>query len=329
MKTMKTLSIIIPVYNTGQYLRQCLDSVIIDNSFNGEIVCVNDGSTDDSQEILMQYAEQYHNIVVLTQKNGGLSNARNSGLSAAKGEYVMFVDSDDMLAPGAVDAIMASVTNEDIFYVDVKIFNEDSGFYEPEEHRTPVRQVPGRDYYATYPVSDPPLYCVCVWGGGYRRAFLLQHKLWQQAGIYHEDELFTPKALFFAESVSTIPFTAYIYRRRGGSITSHITPKHCKDHLTVADELYDFFNQQHWLTAASKQSIWNNYYYALSKSLKCSLKRSRFWSFRAWRRMLQCSFTRRYRRTAVLALFSFSAAIRYYSYSIPRWQRKLINLFIR
>ena len=166
MKTMKTLSIIIPVYNTGQYLRQCLDSVIIDNSFNGEIVCVNDGSTDDSQEILMQYAEQYHNIVVLTQKNGGLSNARNSGLSAAKGEYVMFVDSDDMLAPGAVDAIMASVTNEDIFYVDVKIFNEDSGFYEPEEHRTPVRQVPGRDYYATYPVSDPPLYCVCVWGGG-------------------------------------------------------------------------------------------------------------------------------------------------------------------
>ena len=90
-----TLSIIIPVYNVESYLAQCLDSVLVDNNFTGQVICVNDGSTDGSLAILEQYAAKHDNIEIITQANAGLSAARNTGLNAANGDYVFFMDSDD------------------------------------------------------------------------------------------------------------------------------------------------------------------------------------------------------------------------------------------
>lgn len=91
----KTISVIIPVYNTGKYLSRCLDSIIGQTFSNLEIICVNDGSTDNSAEILQEYANRDPRIRVITQKNAGLSAARNAGLKHITGEYVSFIDSDD------------------------------------------------------------------------------------------------------------------------------------------------------------------------------------------------------------------------------------------
>ena len=94
---MKTplVSILVPVYNVEDYLERCLDSLLQQSLTQIEIVCVNDGSTDKSAEILEEYAKKDNRIVVVHKKNGGLPSARNAGLDVAKGKYVGFVDSDD------------------------------------------------------------------------------------------------------------------------------------------------------------------------------------------------------------------------------------------
>ena len=91
------VSVIMPVYNVAGYLSQCLDSIIHQTYRHIEIICINDGSTDDSLQILNQYAAKDARILVIDQKNTGLSGARNTGIEAAQGEYMMFVDSDDWI----------------------------------------------------------------------------------------------------------------------------------------------------------------------------------------------------------------------------------------
>lgn len=96
------VSVLIPVFNTEKYLKKCLDSVLNQTERNIQVVCVNDGSTDDSGKILAEYATKDERLTVVTQENAGLPSARNAGLDRAKGEYVLFVDSDDFLEKDAI-----------------------------------------------------------------------------------------------------------------------------------------------------------------------------------------------------------------------------------
>lgn len=97
MEQTPRVSIIVPVYNVAPYLRQCMDSLINQTYRNIEIICVNDGATDESGAILAEYAAKDSTIKVISQKNAGLSAARNVGFSFATGDYVMYVDSDDWI----------------------------------------------------------------------------------------------------------------------------------------------------------------------------------------------------------------------------------------
>ena len=89
------VSIIVPVYNTAKYLPRCLESLLNQTLVGVEIICINDGSTDNSEKVLKNYAKKDKRIVVINQKNGGSAAARNAGLKAAKGTYIGFIDSDD------------------------------------------------------------------------------------------------------------------------------------------------------------------------------------------------------------------------------------------
>ena len=96
-KTTPKVSVIIPVYNVEQYLRECLDSVVNQTLKDIEIICVNDGSTDNSLVILEEYAAKDERIKIVNKENGGLSSARNCAIPLARGEYIGFVDSDDWI----------------------------------------------------------------------------------------------------------------------------------------------------------------------------------------------------------------------------------------
>lgn len=109
---MKKVSIIVPVYNVEQYLPKCLDSIVNQTYENIEIICVNDGSPDNSAEILSSYAERDSRIKIVTKENGGLSSARNAGVKVATGEYIVFVDSDDWIDVRTIETAVNVAENE-------------------------------------------------------------------------------------------------------------------------------------------------------------------------------------------------------------------------
>lgn len=102
------VSVVIPIYNTSRYLQKCLDSVISQTYRPLEIICVNDGSTDNSPEILNDYAFRYSEIKIVDKPNGGQSSARNAGMTEVSGEWIMFLDSDDWLESNAVETAVTS-----------------------------------------------------------------------------------------------------------------------------------------------------------------------------------------------------------------------------
>ena len=118
------VSIIVPCYNVGEYLADCLDSLIEQTFKDIEIVCVNDGSTDKTPQILDDYAKKDSRIKIVTQENGGLSSARNAGMENASGDYYIFVDSDDTISPNMVEEMVKKAKEHDAKIVSSLISEE-------------------------------------------------------------------------------------------------------------------------------------------------------------------------------------------------------------
>lgn len=125
MKKQYDISVILPVYNNVQYLEECLDSVLAEKRLSIEIVAIDDGSTDESEQILDEYAGKYENIRVFHQENSGVSIARNLGLEKAKGEYICYLDSDDSYCPGVLEKGLALCSEKKL---DVLFFTYENYF---------------------------------------------------------------------------------------------------------------------------------------------------------------------------------------------------------
>lgn len=233
-------SVIIPVYNVEAYLKQCLDSAVGQTYTNVEIICVNDGSTDDSSSILDEYASNHTNFTLLYQENQGLSAARNAGIRAAKGDYVFFLDSDDWIEPDTFKLLAEKQKGEDMICFNGRRFFEDGTAENPDTGIT-EEGLTGWKYYNKYALIHRKFHFVCAVLRLYRREFLIQNNLFFEEGIYHEDNLFTPLACYYARTVKVIPDLLYIYRIRSGSITHSTTPKHILDTVKVANKLSAFF----------------------------------------------------------------------------------------
>ena len=120
------VTVIIPVYNVERYLRRCLDSVMRQTFQNWQAICVNDGSPDNSLEILQEYAARDPRFEIINKKNGGLSDARNVGMKYAKGDYILFLDSDDFIHDQTLELMLATIKSK---RADMAMFNFDVPFY--------------------------------------------------------------------------------------------------------------------------------------------------------------------------------------------------------
>ncbi|MBQ2408862.1 MAG: glycosyltransferase [Bacilli bacterium] len=131
---MKKISIIIPVYNVEKYLERCLDSVLNQSYKNLEIILINDGSTDNSLDICLKYAKKDNRIKLINQNNSGISEVRNKGLEAAKGEYIAFVDSDDVIDKDMFKTLYNNLLkyDSDISSCNYKIFHNKINFDKEE-----------------------------------------------------------------------------------------------------------------------------------------------------------------------------------------------------
>ena len=215
------VSVIIPVYNVEPYLRECLDSVVNQTLRDIEIICVNDGSTDNSGAILAEYAARDERIIVITQENRGLSAARNVGIDAAKGKYIYFIDSDDYID---LDALEVLYNRAEKLALDALLFDY-VNFCDGMEG-DPEQLVRGEypDIYSGVELMkklrDDATYSVPVWNGLITRDFLQKAGLKFLEGIIYEDHLFTALLLLKADRVSHISYKAYHRRVRPMSITS-------------------------------------------------------------------------------------------------------------
>lgn len=236
-------SIIIPVYNVEKYLRECLDSVL-NQSYTGryEVICVNDGSTDGSLAILLEYAKNYPDLNVVDSENGGTASARNIGIRNAKGEYIWFVDSDDWVERNSLQILAEylSYSKPEVLCFNGKLYHEEDGREEHDEGIVESR-LTGWDYYNKYALQSRKFHFVCVVLRLYKREFLLKHELFFEVGILHEDNLWIPQMCYYAESVISIPNSLYVYRIRAGSKMQTVSEKKVFDIIRVANKLSEFF----------------------------------------------------------------------------------------
>ncbi len=208
------VSVIVPVYNTEEYLDKCLQSLVNQTLEEIEIICVNDGSTDNSIKILKKYEKQYPRIKILEQQNLKQGAARNRGVKAANGEYIGYVDSDDWVDTDFFEKLYNTAKKYDsdiALATNIRIGNGKTkkrlditkeGMYSSLQNKFDVCKQAKNE---------------CPTNKIYRREFLLKHEITWPEGVYCEDKIYTLKAVYYANSVVTVPNVNYYYYRRSGS----------------------------------------------------------------------------------------------------------------
>ena len=220
------VSILVPAYNVEAYLDECLQSLLSQTLKEIEIVVVDDGSSDRTATIAEQYAATDPRIrVIRLPEHQGVSYARNVCLAQVQGEYLSFVDSDDIITSTAMEKLYhkAKATNVDIVlgsmlycYPDgrqIRISNKSDIFHSEYEVISGIESFIRMQRMGAY----APMVC----GNLYRSAFIKTHSQLHFEGKFHEDDYFTPYALFFAERISCVKKNTYYYRQRIGSIMNH------------------------------------------------------------------------------------------------------------
>ena len=238
------LSLIIPVYNVEQYIGRCLKSCLCQPHVTAddyELVIVNDGTKDNSMQIVEEMTRDCANVTIVSQHNQGLSMARNAGLKAAKGEYVWFIDSDDWIEEGCLHEIIARLEQTGVDALQLQYRNVyTEGTLNEEVYSTINGVVEGKEW-----LLDEGFF-VAVPFMIYRREFLQQQQLSFYPGIYHEDNEFKPRMLYLAQTCASYDKVAYNYfRGNAGSITSTLRLKNGQDNFVVMNNLYAFVREHH------------------------------------------------------------------------------------
>lgn len=229
------VSLIIPIYNTEEYLRDCLNSCCEQSEEKIEIICVNDGSTDTSEDIITEFCNKDFRIKLIRQDNRGLSAARNEGFKHARGKYCYFLDSDDYIKPNTVEVLLKEMElgNLDILFFGGKAFcdvetERTKAIFEKEkriwERKIVTDVLSGEELFTLFQMNKVFTSSVCV--QIYRRDFLVKNCLTFAEGFLHEDLLYTYKAVLNAERVKCINNILFCRRLRPESIiTESLTHK--------------------------------------------------------------------------------------------------------
>lgn len=202
------ISVIIPVYNIQQHLRECLDSVLGQSYPHLQVICVDDGSTDESPAILAQYAQKDNRVQVIRQQNAGPGAARNTGLEAATGEYVIFLDSDDWFEPDFLEKMVDTAQREgaDVAICRAVEFDTNSGRELPSEWMMKKQYLPGKLAFAPQEMADHLFQFTygMPWDKFYRRELLTTSGIRYPALKNSEDLAFVYPTLLAAKRIAVV-----------------------------------------------------------------------------------------------------------------------------
>ena len=235
---MLKLSIIVPVYNVEKYLPKCIDSLIC-GSDGYEIILVNDGSTDSSPAILADYAARYPSLIrVFSTPNGGIGHARNTGIDDANGEYLLFIDSDDYLSPGALNSILAALDGSfDICIFDILSVNESGNV---------LKKMPGtaRPDGSVFSLDEYPellFELPAAWNKIYRRELFSATGIRYPDRAWFEDLRTTTKLYTAAKRIKYVSRSWYNYLQRAGSVTNAKKSDRNIEIIDAMDDVVEYF----------------------------------------------------------------------------------------
>ena len=229
---MELISVIVPVYNVENYLRRCIDSLLIQTYSKLEIILVDDGSTDSSSIICDSYKAQDERVVVVHKTNGGLSSARNVGIDIANGKYIGFIDSDDWIAPETYEVLYRNLiqTDADVSDIDSIITSVEVKYQNKSEE---LKVLDGRDILIDYFISDKYSCCRKL----YKRDII--GKVRFPVGKINEDIATNYQFLSMAKREVKSSLKLYYYFSNPNSITGRTFRKRDFDLLDACDLLID------------------------------------------------------------------------------------------
>ncbi len=210
------VSIIIPIYNAQDYLEECLDSLLLQKLRNIEIICVNDGSTDNTANILKKYADKDKRITIIEQDNLGAATARNKGIEMARGEYLLFLDADDKFDTDLCNAAYyrSHIANADICLFGAKRYDISSSKIEPMTWVLRYKDLPSKLVFSTDDISEKifQVTSACPWSKMLKRQFVLENDLKFQNLKNSNDVLFIRSACAIAKRITAINQQLVTYR---------------------------------------------------------------------------------------------------------------------
>lgn len=240
------VSVIVPVYNVEKYIARCLESLVNqDCDCRYEIVIVNDGTKDNSMEIVSRFAEQYDFIHIFSQKNSGVSVARNTGITNAKGRYIMFVDSDDYVSPSYISVLYntAEAYGSDIAQCNYRnVFDgNDGGMNNFILHKKGVFE--GKKVFGEV-LMDITVRSY-IWNKIYRRSLFTNNDIYFPVGMcFGEDISVMPQLFYHADKVSFSNETLYYYAHHAGSVTGSISRRDTVSYLRAYSSLRMFMESE-------------------------------------------------------------------------------------
>ena len=256
------VSIIIPVYNVEQYLRQCLDSVVNQSLKDIEIICIDDGSPDNSGKILDEYAEHDSRIKVIHKENGGYGSALNCGISLAKGEYIGVVESDDWIEHDMYEALYDGAIASDADIIKGSFFRVINSAKNIKRKNKKIIKL-----YKPEPFKleeNPELIDVhaSLWSAIYKKDFILQNNLKVVEDVKpYEDLPFVMTAYAKAKSIYIVPKCFYNYRCDAVNSTNNAVKPSILNYVVQKSRARDILKNSGLLSGDLKEIYWKNVYY--------------------------------------------------------------------
>ncbi len=265
----KKLSVIVPIYNVEKYIKDCVLSIyrqgLSDEDF--EVILVNDGTEDNSLERIKDICTLHNNLFIINQENQGLSCARNTGLLYVKGDYVIFLDSDDLLAEGSVAPLLelALSSDVDLLVADfLRLSDEEILKYKRTDEK-PCGVLKSGSQLFLEDLNPGQSY---VWRTIYKRSFLLKNELKFISGICYEDIPFTPECYLKAHVCLRVNSVFYLYRMGHSSITSNMDKKKAMDLNKVIERIWNFKDMK-CLSEEVRRRLMDNLFSTFSFELWC------------------------------------------------------------
>ena len=248
---MVKISVVIPVYNVAEFLEEAISSLLNQTFEDFELICVNDGSKDNSLDILNDFAKKDSRVVVIDKENGGCGSARNRALDEAKGEYIYFFDPDDYILPDAFERLYENIVNNDSDLVLFKIAHFVDG--EPVNYSNPLfnfdKLFPNADFdNFTFNYKDIKSHVLnsgfAPWSKLYRKEFLDRYDDFRfDLGVAFDDVPFHVKSLLRAEKISFSPDYYYHYRCANPNSVNN-TPSNAIDIMKIVELVENFLKSE-------------------------------------------------------------------------------------